>query len=280
MLKVQKIIDLYFLPWARLPPVFGLAAATLLVTVLALLIYKYTSNQQGIKLAKEKIKAHFVEVWLYIDDPLLILKAQAGIFFNGAKYLGFALVPLAVMFFPVMVFLVNCEYRFHYRPFQPGESFLFKVRFNPVFQEWKNSLVLTSEDGIEIDAFPLHIQARDSNGKEFKEMDFRLKVSPEGGHVRSVQLRLLSGKAVNYSYIFVEPGPLERLNPVESLDRWLQLFSPGYVGADPAYIEKIEIAYPRAELDFFGWKSWWVWPFILLMFVFAFALKPFLKVEF
>jgi len=280
LLKVQKIIDLLFLPWARAAPICGLALATLLVTVFALLIYKYTSNQAGIKMAKEKIKAHFVEVWLYIDDPLLILKAQAGIFWNGAKYLGFAMVPLAVMFFPVIIFLINCEYRFHYRPFKPGETFLFKVRFNPAFQEWKNSLVLNSDDGIEIDAPPLNIEARDSRGKEFRETDFRLKISPDGSYVRALQIRLISGKAVNYTYIFVSPGPLARLNTVESLHTWPQLWHPGYVGADPNYIEKIEISYPRANLKVFGWETWWVWPFIILMFIFAFALKPFLKVEF
>jgi hypothetical protein len=281
LIALQKIIDLLFWPFERLAPGWGLAFATLLITVFALILYKYLTDQAGIKTAKEKIKAHFVEVWLYIDDPVLILKAQAGIFANGGKYLAYALVPLAVMFVPVTVFLINCEYRYHYRPFKQGETFLVKVRLNSGLQDWRNAIVLTSKNGIEPDAPSLQIQGTDEKGNDFKEIDYRLKVAGESdSFVRSIQILYKAENPVNYSYIFTSPGPLVRINPMESPRNWDNFWHPGYVGAHPDYIQKIEIAYPETDMDFFGWKTWWVWPMIILMFVFAFALKPVIKVEF
>jgi hypothetical protein len=161
LISIQKIIDLLFVPFSKLPSILGLAFATLLVTACALIIYKYTSSQRGIKKAKEKIKAHFVEVWLFIDDPILILKAQAGIFSQGFKYLGFALIPLAVMFLPVLIFLINCEYRYHYRPFQSGEEFLLKFRLSEQVPEWRNVVSLELPSGLEVTAPPLRIQDKD-----------------------------------------------------------------------------------------------------------------------
>jgi len=279
LLKLQRIIDLLFLPFDGVAPGFGLAFATLVVTAFALLVYKYMSNQAGIRVAKEKIKAHFVEVWLYIDDPVLILKAQAGIFGNGAKYLGFALAPLAVMIVPVMIFLVNCEYRYHYRPFHPGETFLLKIRVNPGLKDWRNGFVLNSKNGIEMDAPSLAIESRDERGRSFRELDYRLRVAAGDSAVRTFEVLHKTGKPVNYSYIFTEAGPLNRMNTVESSGLWDKLWRPGYVGAHRDYIRKIEIAYPQTDMDFFGWKTWWVWPMVILMFAFAFALKPFFKVE-
>ena len=277
MLYIQKLIDILFIPFARVHPAYTLAFATLLVTVLALLVYKFSSSQAGIKLAKEKIKAHFVEVWLYIDDPVLILKAQAGIFANGGKYLLYALVPLAIMFLPVMVFLINCEYRFHYRQFGEGEVFLFKAKVNNRVNDWINSVVLDLPPTMALDAPPLRIQGKDDQGNEFHEIDYRLKVLKAGIH----EINIESGKDVTRILVLADNSSKFRLTPhygkIFSENFWRPGYTQSRLGAD---IDSVEVNYAKADLDFFGWKTWWVWPFIILMFAFAFALKPIIKVEF
>ena len=277
MLYIQKLIDILFSPLPRVNQAYALALAAFLVTTLALVVYKFTSSQAGIKLAKEKIKAHFVEVWLYIDDPVLILKAQAGIFANGGKYLGYALVPLAVMFLPVMVFLINCEYRFHYRQFNEGEVFLFKARVNDRVNDWMNSVTLDLPPTVALDAPPLRIAGKDDRGNEFREIDYRLKVLKAGIH----EINLESGKDVTRILVLADDSSKFRLTPHNGKTFGENFWSPGYtqnrLGAD---IDSVELNYAQADFDFFGWKTWWVWPFIILMFAFAFALKPIIKVEF
>jgi len=278
LISIQKIIDLLFLPFSRFSPMYGLAFATLLVTTFTLVIYKYTSNQKGIKKAKERLKAHFVEVWLFIDDPILILKAQAGILLHGAKYLGCALIPLAIMSLPVLIFLINCEYRYHYRPFQPGEVFLIKVRLSDQVLKWMDAVNLELPSGLALDAPPLRLQDKDEGGKKFHEIDYRLKVNKKGDD--TVKL-LVSEKEPVEIKIFADASRTTRLNPVEVTGFFSTFWHPGFGSLKTdSGIERIEVKYPKAHVSFFSWKTYWVWPFLILMFIFAFALKPIIKVEF
>ena len=278
MIAIQKIIDQLFLPFSRFSPLYGLAFATLLITAFALIIYKYCSNQPEIKKAKERIKAHFVEVWLFIDDPILILKAQAGIFSQGVRYLAYALIPLAIMFLPVLIFLVNCEYRYHYRPFQPGEVFLLKLRFSEHVFEWRNAVNLELPPSLELTAPPLRVQDKDEGGKEFHEIDYRVKVNEWGNH--AVKLSVGDNEHVALK-IFCDPSRTIRLNPIETAGFFSTFLHPG-IGVLKLgnRIEQMEVKYPEDQISFFGWETYWVWPFLILMFIFAFALKPLIRVEF
>jgi hypothetical protein len=278
LIAIQKIIDQLFLPFSRFSPLYGLAFATLLITAFALIIYKYCSNQQEIKKAKERIKAHFVEVWLFIDDPILILKAQAGIFSQGVRYLAYALIPLAIMFLPVLIFLVNCEYRYHYRPFQPGEIFLLKIRLSENVAQLEHTVNLELSSGLELTAPPLRLQDKDESGEEFREIDYRLKVKEKGDHI--VKL-LVSGQEQIDLRIFADVLKNTRLNPIEAIGFFSTFLHPGTnLLKTKSGIEKIELKYPVAYVGLLGWKAYWIWPFLILMFIFAFALKPIIKVEF
>ena len=278
MVAIQKVIDYLFLPFASFSPCYGLAFATLLVTAFALVIYKYTSNQEGIKKTRERIKAHFVEVWLFIDDPILILKAQAGIFFNAIRYLSYALLPLAIMFLPVLIFLINCEYRYHYRPFQPDEVFLLKMRIAGDIPDWAHAVQIELPFGLALNAEPLRLQDRDEDGTEFREVDYRLKVNGAGNH--PVKLSVSNRKSLAFQ-ICSDASHTIRLSPIETAGFFANLWHPGRGLLEAGNgIQKIEVQYPEAQVNFFGWKMYWVWPFLILMFVFAFALKPVIKVEF
>jgi hypothetical protein len=45
-------------------------------------------------------------------------------------------------------------------------------------------------------------------------------------------------------------------------------------------IERIELAYTEADVDFFGWRTHWLIAFLILTIVFAFALRGPLGVTF
>lgn len=277
MNTIQRLIDILFVPWQSVAPVYSLAFGTLLVTVFALIIYKYTSNQLSIRKAKDRIKAHFVEVWIYIDDPVLILKAQAGIFLNAAKYLGLALVPLAIMFLPVMVMLINFEHRYHYRQLYEGESVLLKVKIKSGSQPGLDAFKIELPPTLKLDAPPLRIAGKNSQGNDYREVDYRIKALKSGVH----DINLAVGDSRVSVYILADSGSPFRVNPVNAAGFAANFWHPSYSPLKPgSLIERIEIAYPETTIDFFGWKTYWLWPFLILMFVFAFALKPLIKVEF
>jgi len=275
---VHKIIEFFFLPIQDLAQVWGLVFATLVLTIFALLIYKYTSNQKEIKKAKEKIKAHFLEVFLFIDEPILIIKAQVRIMVNGLKYLGYALIPLLIMFLPVLLVLVNMEHRYHYRPFKPGENFLLKVKLKKQIPNWQDAIFIQPSEELRMTSPPLRFLYQESKGETYPEIDYRLQVIREGAH--PIILRLAGKEKIKLT-VLAEAQRASRLVTVEGSGFSLNFWHPSS-GLVPkqSLIHSIEITYPKSELNLFGWESYWGWQFLVLMFIFAFALKPVIRVEF
>ena len=93
------------------------------------------------------------------------------------------------MILPVLVFLVNCEFRYHYRPFKPGESFLLKLYVSPEIPNWQNAFQLRLPEGLKLTAPPLRIQENKA-GKQICEIDYRIKVLEKGRHKLEIILPL------------------------------------------------------------------------------------------
>jgi len=275
---MHKIIDFLFLPLQNLTPIWELAFATLVLTVFALLVYKFTSNQKGIKKAKEKIKAHFLEVFLFIDEPILILKAQAQIMANGLKYLGYALVPLIIMFLPVLLVLINMEHRYHPRPLQAEESFLLKIKLKEQFPGWQDAIFMQFSQELVLTSAPLRFLSQEQKGKIYPEIDYRFKVERKGKY--EIKLKVAGKESIKIK-VYAESDKRVRLAPIEGAGFGLNFWHPGtgLIKKD-SLIQSIEITYPKQELNLLGWETYWGWQFLGLMIIFAIALKPVIRVEF
>jgi len=102
-----RIVDTVLLPFRSLSPWFGLAVVSLLTALLMLEVYKLTSNQSAIRRAKDRIKAHLLEMRLYKDSLRVTLRAQAGILKANLAYMGANLKPLLVMIVPLVLILAR-----------------------------------------------------------------------------------------------------------------------------------------------------------------------------
>lgn len=95
---------------------FGAASAwvdimfwSILGGIVALLVYKSISNQKGIERAKNDIKVHLMEIRLFQDDIAGVLISTAKIMVKNAMYIGHNILPMVVMFVPMMAILFQLE---------------------------------------------------------------------------------------------------------------------------------------------------------------------------
>ena len=102
-----------------------------LAGVVALLVYKKVSNQRGIADAKRRIMVHLLEVVIYRDDILGVLKSTVKALAQNARYLGYNVMPMVVMFVPMTVILVQLVANFAYAPLQKGDEVLLEVTLAP-----------------------------------------------------------------------------------------------------------------------------------------------------
>ncbi|NIM91785.1 MAG: hypothetical protein GTO17_12660 [Candidatus Aminicenantes bacterium] len=265
-----KIFEIIFIPFRSLSPWVGMTLISLLTGLLMLLIFRYTSNQEGIRKVKNKIKAHLLELRLFKDSLALSLKAQGNIFRSNIKYIGYSGKPLLVMIVPLILILIQLNFWFAYQSLQPGEITILKVKV----QEGQNILDLELKieppRSLAIETLPLRIE-------EQQEINWRLRAKEGGLH--SLVFRINGQSFVKK--VSVAQKPLSRISPLRVRRNFIdELFNPGEAPISKDIpVKSIEVKYPNKNMNLFGWHIHWIIVYFALSIIFGFALKGVLKVE-
>lgn len=262
------IFDLFFAPFKNLSPIWALIVISLITGVVMLIIFRYVSNQEAIKKAKDKIKAHIFELVLYRDNLKIIFKALLKIFKYNAIYLKQTIIPLVVIIFPVAIILIQINYRYQFRPLSNGETVLVKLKLN-AGAEQQNNVALSPTNEIAVETPVLYIPGN-------REFDWRIKIKKPGAHqllfnvdnqqiIKSVatgsHLNLISPAKVKNSFFKLFFNPTEKPLP------------------DGTAVESIEINYPDQQLKIFGKSVHWLVVFFIVSLIAAFGLKGVFGVE-
>ena len=257
-------------PFRSLSPWWGMLIVSLLTGLLMLLIFKYTSNQSGIRRTKDRIKAHLLEMRLYKDSLRVSFKAQGGILKANLKYMSHSLKPLLVMIVPVLLILIQLNFWFGYVSPEPGEAVVLKLKLKEAHNPTELDIRLSPLPGLNVETPALRIE-------EDSEVDWRISFSQAGEYALDIQV----GSEHVSKHIAVGQRALSRLSP-RRVDRgfWSQLFYPVEPPLDKdSAVTGIDILYASGGLPFFSWKMHWLIAFFILSVVFGFSLKGFFGVE-
>jgi len=265
-----KIFDLIFLPFRALDPWAAMIAVSFLTGLLMLFIFRRASNQEGIREAKDKIKAHLLELRLYKDSLAQQLNSQGKILRANFRYIGYALKPMLIMIVPVMLILVQLNLWFGSRPLDIGQTALVKIKLTARTNPLQTDIRLEAPAGVNVETPALRIE-------DEREIDWRIRAAENGVHVLAFHF----GDAVFTKNLSVGQGRLSRITAVKPGPAfWSQVFNPGEKPLPKgAPIESVEIAYPPLRLSLFGWRMHWLVAFFALSIVFGFAFKGVFKVE-
>jgi len=204
--------------------------------IVALLVYKHASNQKGIEKAKNDIKVHLMEIRLFQDDILGVLVSTGKILVKNALYIGHNILPMLIMFVPMMTILFQLEAHYAFDPIAPGSTQVLTVKMDPDLGVPSRDVRLAVPAGVTLDAPP--VAAPDA-------VAFRLNVEQPGDHV----LRLSVGGQEFEKGLAV--GGSARKVPFLRTKSWEGFLYPG---EDPlpadSPIAEIRLAYPERDL---GW---------------------------
>jgi hypothetical protein len=265
-----RVVDLILLPFRTLSPWFGMIAASLVTALLMLEVYKLTSNQAAIRLAKDRIKAHLYEMRLYKDNMRVTLAAQGAILKANLAYMGANLKPLAVMIVPLVLVLAQLSLWFDRSPLKPGEEALVKAGLEASVDPVALDLTLETPPGLEATAPAVRIA-------DEHEVVWRIKaLSPGAGRL----LLRTGGRTVEKSVV-VGGRPLTKVSALASRGSlWKRVLYPGErpLPADTP-VRSVEVTYPARTLAAFGLNVHWLVAYLILSIVFGFAFKGVFKVE-
>jgi hypothetical protein len=264
------VVKVFLLPFTGLNPWAGMIFISLLTAILMLFIYKKTSNQSGIKEAKNLIKGYLLEIRLFQNDFGIFLGGLKRLLSANLRYLAYNLKPLLVMILPIFLLLAQMNLWFGYNVPQPGETLLLKVEFNQAVEVDRLNLEVEAPAGVIVDSPPLRII--DEN-----EVNWRLKIV----ELRGGQLVIKNGGQKYAKDISLPQSKLARVSAIRvNQNIWEQLLNPGEKPLPrDAEIKKIEVVYPSARLNLFGLKIHWLIAYFVLSIIFGFGLKGWFKVE-
>ena len=265
-----RIVDTVLLPFRGVSPWFGLTVVSLLTALLMLEVYKLTSNQAAIRRAKDRIKAHLLEMRLYQDNLRVTLGAQAAILKANLLYMAANLKPLAVMIVPLVLILAQLSLWYDRAPLRPGEETLVKARLIGTADPMTLDLRLEAPPGLEISAPAVRIP-------DEHEIVWRIRALAEG----SGRLIFRAGDRTIGKSVAVGGRRLARISAIASRGSFLKRVL--YPGEPPlpegTSVRSVEILYPARRLAAFGLGVHWLVAYLVLSVAFGFAFKGAFRVE-
>jgi len=265
-----KIFDVLFIPFRNLSPWYGMVFISFLIGLFMLFVFRYTSNQQGIRRVKNRIKAHLLELRLFKDSFATSLKAQGSILRCNMRYIGFSARPMLVMIIPVILIIIQLYLWFDYQSLSLGEETILKVTLKEDYNPIKVNLILEPSSGFVVETPPLRLE-------EDREIDWRLRAKEKGVY----DIVLVSDGQEIHKKIAIEEKPLSKIIPAKvGKNFFAQVLKPGEAPLPSnSPLESIEILYPSKRMNLFGWRIHWLIVFFVLTIVFGFAFKGVFKVE-
>ena len=248
-------------------PLLIVAVVSVVIGLLMVVVFRYTSDQKAIRRAKDRLKAHMLAVRLFQDQLPVVLKSYVSILGGTGRYLQLAFKPLLFVIIPLVVLIVQMDRYLGFMPMQSGQPFLLTVRAsNP---DLLNDLSLQLPETLKLTAPAVHIPAEN-------EVVWRVVAERDGEYDANV-----SAAGQSLSKRVVVSSQMARLSPVRLRGQfWRRLFEsgePALPGDSP--IQKIAVNYPARSIPF-AWLDWnWIWLFFVLSLVAGFFFKSVLGIE-
>jgi len=232
----SAVFDVLLAPFGHGFAWFDLLFWPVVAGVVALVIYKAVSNQAGIAAAKRRITVHLLEVVLYRDDVLGVLRSTARGLGQNLRYLAYNVVPMLVLIVPMTIILVQLVAHYAYAPLAKGDVQLLEVELAPGAGLTARDVSATFPPGVVLEAGPV----RTADGRVF----WRLRMLEDGDHAITVR----AGDETQVKVVAVGDGP--RKVPVLRTRSWTALLYPGEP-ALPSHskLETISLRVPERDLS-------------------------------
>jgi len=254
---LNAVFDTWLWPFQGLPVLWQIVALAFPAAILSLLIFRFFSNQDGIRGAKDKIKAHLLELRLFKDDLHVTLMAQRSIFRYTLIYMRHALLPMAVMFVPFVLILVQVESRYAFHGLDSGEPAIVTITIDSKKSVTELLYAMKLPEGLVQNTAPLRINST-------REILWRIHGDAPGNYQATfdVEDHSLVKQVVVNRYQTHLASTIYRANDIRTLG------SP----AEPALatdqpVASVSVGYPRARAEFAGLSSasWWLFIFTLIL---------------
>ena len=241
-------LNIIFAPLLKLPILWTVIILSFLVSIIIIIITKYTTDQALMKKLKDDIKEYQKQVKGLKSEPAKAMEVQKKAMELNMKYMMHSLKPTIITFIPIILIFGWMSSTFAYESIKPNQEFSVSAFFDKDING--NAEIIVTE-GIEI---------TDEKNKKIEngKATWALK-GAEGEHI----LEFVYNSEKQQKSILIT-NTEKYIEPIKKTS-----------GA----IKSIQIDYkPRKILNLFGWKLGWLGTYIILSILFTMTLRKFMKV--
>jgi hypothetical protein len=203
--------------WTLLP-------VSAIATLVSLAVFRRFTNPAPLRRAANRIVAHLYELRLFLDEPVLVFRAQRDLFRENLRLLRIIALPSAILALPFALLFVELNAFYGHAPLVVGEPAIVTVQLSR--RESLPEVQLIAPAGIEIETPAVHSLAAN-------EVSWRVRPT-----------RALSGDLK----VLLQGQTFTKTISVGAGVRYLPNFSATW----------IEIGYPKARIYGFPWLAWFV----------------------
>lgn len=234
----------------NLTPFWGILILSLIISILIVLIYKFTTNQTLMKSLKDEIKSLQKQMKELKHDPTKMMEVNKKAMEANMKYMGQSFKPMIFTFLPIIIIFGWMNATLAFDPLIAGQEFTMTVDFE---KGASGNITLFAPDGIEI------------TGDATKTVT-------DGNSIFTMKGEALGIYAVTFDYNNKQyVHELEISNDRSYLEP-VQRVKDGFVKQITTDLEKTKVI----KIGSFGLT--WLWSYILFSIVFSIALRKWLKV--
>jgi hypothetical protein len=271
----KSVITLSFIPFRWLfssvllssGPLLLVLAVSIVIGLLMVIVFRYTSDQKAIGRAKDRLKAHLLAVRLFQDQLPVVMRAYGRILRGTGSYLRLALTPFLIVVLPITFLIVQVDRYFGWTPLHQGETFLVEAKVEDPAAA--NAIELQLPPELVSSAPAVHIPAD-------KEVVWRVAAQRDGRY--DIYLTA-AGERVS-KQVIVAPG-LARVSPVRLRGNfWERMFTSGEPAlAENSPVQSIAISYPPRVINFASMEWNWIVLFFVVSLIAGFIFKSVLGIQ-
>lgn len=245
----------FLLGWSlSLPPFWAIGILSLLMSVIIVVITKYTSDQDLMKHLKEESKALQKQIKELKDNPQKMLEVQKKHMESSMQYMRQSFKPLLWTFIPIILIFGWIQGHLAYEPIMPGKDFSVQLQL----EKGISDITITAEapDGITLT----------SNATRYATdgvVIFAFRAEKEGKYDGPGLTFTVNGKS--YTKEILVTTEREYLAPLKSIR--------------DKTVRSIETVHDKVEVIKIGnFSLSWLWSYIIFSIVFSSVLRKLFKV--
>jgi uncharacterized membrane protein (DUF106 family) len=239
---------------------------SVVIGLVMVVLFGYTSDQKAIKIAKDQLKAHLLAVRLFRDQLHVVVGSYGRILRGTGRYLRLAFMPLLYVILPITLLIVQLDRYLGSAAVPVNTPFLLTVQMDSADAVNDVSLELPAE--ITMTAPAVHAPSE-------REVVWRLAGAKDGTYeVKIAAGGQRSGKVVKVG------SELGRISPVRLRGHfWERMFSSAEAALPDGPVESIAVNYPERNIGVLGYEMNWIWLFFILSMIAGFIFKELLGIQ-